>query len=268
MIKKLGVQLYSVRDFIKTEQDIRSTFKKLKEIGYDEVQTAGSGEITYEKMGEIARECGITVQGTHYKFDTMKNDLEQTLIDHRALGTTNCGTGGGMNQMGTTREGVENYIKEANAVADRLFEHGLKFTYHNHHREFNRLDGEDISIMDMLVEGLNPEKTSFVLDTYWVATAGADVTYWIEKLKGRIDIIHLKDRGFTTVDYGNPDERGRYIQLDYKEIGKGNLNWDSIISTAEKCGVKYYCVEHDDYFIDNDPFKSLKVSADFLKKYM
>lgn len=268
MIKNLGVQLYSIRDYIKTAEDIRLSFKKLKDIGYSEVQTAGSGEISYEEMAEIAKECGIKVQGTHYKYSTMLEDLEKTVREHKALGTNLCGVGGGMRYMGTTREGVESYIKQVNKLADRLYEHGLKFTYHNHHREFNRLDGEDISIMDMLVEGLNPEKTSFVLDTFWVATAGGDVCQWIEKLKGRIDIIHLKDRGFTTVDYGAPDERGRLIQLDYKEIGKGNLNWDGIMKACEKAGVKYYCVEHDDYFIDNDPFKSLKVSADFLKKYM
>jgi sugar phosphate isomerase/epimerase len=50
------------------------------------------------------------------------------------------------------------------------------------------------------------------------------------------------------------------------EIGNGNLDWDSIIKTAEKVGVKHYVVEQDAYFTES-PFNSLKMSADFLKKY-
>ena len=40
MIKTIGVQLYTVRDFMKTEEDVRETFKRLKNLGYDQAQTA------------------------------------------------------------------------------------------------------------------------------------------------------------------------------------------------------------------------------------
>ena len=262
MIKNLGIQLYTIRDYMKSADDIRAAFTKLKELGYTEAQTAGSGEITYEELGEIAKDCGILIQGTHYDMDTMENDFEKTIRDHKAMGTTNCGNGGcwALN----TPEETKAFIKKANAIADKLYEHGMKFTYHNHSHEFKKIDG-NTSAWDMLVEGLNPEKTSFVLDTYWVANAGADPIDWMKKLAGRIDILHLKDKGYTTPLH---ETQNNEIILEITEIGSGNLNWDGIIKTAEETGVKYYCVEQDRNFLSGNPFESLDVSAEFLKKYM
>ena len=35
---KLGAQLFSLRDFIKTPEDIRTTFQKIKAMGFENVQ--------------------------------------------------------------------------------------------------------------------------------------------------------------------------------------------------------------------------------------
>lgn len=41
MFQKLGVQLFTIRDFLGSEEEIRRSFRKLKELGYDQVQTCG-----------------------------------------------------------------------------------------------------------------------------------------------------------------------------------------------------------------------------------
>ena len=41
MIKKLGLQLYTIRDFMKDEKSIDESFARIAEIGYTEAQTAG-----------------------------------------------------------------------------------------------------------------------------------------------------------------------------------------------------------------------------------
>ena len=93
MIQKLGVQLFTVRDFMKTEEDVRATFRKLKAIGYDQAQTAGCA-IPYETFGRLAREEGIEIVGTHDNFDMMLNDFDQAYRNHQALGTNIMGIGG------------------------------------------------------------------------------------------------------------------------------------------------------------------------------
>lgn len=255
MIKKIGVQLYSIRDFMGSADEMRKSFKRLKDMGYDEAQTAGSGGVSYVEMAEIAKETGIEIVGTHYSFDDMHNNFEQTLIDHKALGTTNCGIGGYWNVKSESQTNA--FIEDANAIADKLYEHGLKFTYHNHSHEFIKIN-ETETAWDRLVAGLDPEKTSFVLDTCWVQQGGGDVRHWIETLKGRIDILHLKDVG----------RRDGDKPLFFTEIGNGNLWWEGIIESAVNSGVKHFCVEQDGEWIYNDPFKSLEVSANYLRKFI
>ena len=252
MFKKFGVQLYTIRDFMTTEEDIRASFKKLKALGYDEAQTAGC-KIPHADYGRIAREEGITIVGTHESFDALSADPALAMENHRALGTTNIGVGGPAAGTFDSLENVNAFIERANKFAAEIAPHGFKFTYHNHSREFALLEGK--TIMERFVEGFDPANISFVLDTYWVQNGGGDVRWWIEKLAGRIDILHLKDMAIT------PGSNDSF----YTEIGNGNLNWDGILATAEATGVKHYVVEEDR--CPGDPFDSLKMSADFLKKY-
>ncbi len=248
-IKKLGVQLHTVRDFMQTEKDIRETFKKLKALGYDQGQTAGCA-IPYEVFGEIAKEEGLEIIGTHDNFQMMCDDFETALKNHQALGTVYMGIG--YFNKNTATE-YEELVKEANVIGEKLAPYGGRFTYHNHSNEFAALD-DGRKGWNILVDGLNPKTTSFVLDTYWIANAGADVVYWINKLSGRIDILHLKDKAVTH------KKQDTYIC----EVGAGNLNWDGIIEAAHKAGVKYFVVEQD--ICPGDPFDSLKISADFIRK--
>ena len=250
MFKKIGVQLWTVREFMNDKESIKRTFALLKELGYDEVQTAGC-KIPFEEFGELAKEAGLEIVGTHDNFKKMRTDTEASMADHRALNTTNMGVGGF--NFSTAAE-VEEFIKNANTVADKIYEHGFKFTYHNHSREFARLENGKTG-MEMLIEGLDPEKTSFVLDTYWVQHGGGNPVEWIEKLAGRIDILHLKDMAVTV--------EGKQF---YAEIGRGNINFEAVIDAAEKAGVKYLCVEQDE--CPGDPFESLKISSDYLRNLL
>jgi sugar phosphate isomerase/epimerase len=149
---------------------------------------------------------------------------------------------------------IEDAVNEALKVARTpdIYEEGFKFTYHNHSHEFRRF-ANGKTAMDMLVEGLDPKKTSFVLDTYWVQHGGGDVRFWIEKLAGRVDILHLKAMG--------RNDQGPFIT----EIGNDNMNWAGMLESAEKAGVKYFVVEQDIW--PGDPFDSIKQSSEYLHKY-
>ena len=46
-----------------------------------------------------------------------------------------------------------------------------------------------------------------------------------------------------------------------------NTDIEGAKRAAEAIGVKHYVVEQDNNWIGNDPFRSLKASADFLAKY-
>lgn len=247
-IEKIGVQLWTVREFMNTEEEIRETFKKIKDLGYDQAQTAGC-TIPYEAFGAAAKDAGIEIVGTHDNFELMCEDFDTALKNHQYLGTSIMGVGGFFKRE---PEAFTELIEKANIIGAKAAAVGGKFTYHNHSSEFCKMSNGKTG-MDMLVEGLDPKTTSFVLDTYWVQNGGGDVRHWIEKLTGRIDILHLKD--MEMID--NNERR-------YAEIGNGNLYWEGIIEEAQKAGVKYYVVEQDT--CPGDPFDSLKISSEYLHK--
>jgi len=158
--------------------------------------------------------------------------------------------------------GLNKFIDDFNALAEVYYKHGFKLTYHNHSFEFKKMeDGK--TLFEHLIEKLNPKTTSFVLDTYWCQHGGIDVRAMIERLAGRIDILHLKDME-AAVSYTLADGRVVFAP-GITEVGSGNINFAEIIPLAEKCGVQYFVVEDDRAPSTGDSMAAVKKSADYIK---
>ena len=259
-MKKLGLQLYTIRDYMKTEKDINESFAKLSALGYTEAQTAGLPTVPVDIFARAAKKNGISIVGTHYDYKKIIENPGETMQVHDMWGTKNVGIGGMPSEARKSYDDLMRFIETFNKSAQLYAKQGYKITYHNHSFEFVRIN-DNKTIMDYLYEELDPKNVTFVLDTCWVAHGGADVRYWMEKLEGRLDILHLKDIKM----YYNEDNK---LTSTMTEIGNGNIWWDGVIETAKKIGVKSYVVEQDANFIDGDAFKSIAASAEYLKKYM
>ena len=256
MIKELGVQLYTVRDYLKDADFADLTFQKLRALGYTEAQSAGDPAFGEALFGELLQKHGIKLVGTHFNYQRMLNDPEGTMATHRLWNTEVIGLGAMPGAARNDTEGLRAFIKDMNRAAELYGKEGFRMSYHNHNFEFFRVDGFK-TIMDILVEEFDP-RISFCLDTCWVAAGGADPVAWLEKLKGRVEILHLKDLYLKKED-------GKYLPW-MAEVGYGNLAWDKILPAAEATGVKHYVVEQDAAWHDT-PFDSLAMSAEFLKPY-
>ena len=254
MFKNLGVQLYTIRDYMKDPEIADVAFAKLARLGYTEAHTAGC-DFDPTLFRDLLAKHGIKIIGTHYSLDEILNNPEKTMEIHRLWGTTNVGIGGAIK---TNIADLKKFIADYNRAAEIYGKEGFRLTYHHHHYEFARVDGYR-TMMDFLVEELDPVNTSFVADTCWLSAGGADVCEWLEKLRGRIDILHLKDMTVKRNDAG-------YLLPYITEVGNGNLSFDPIMKKAEEIGVKHYVVEQDGNFAGT-PFESLRMSAEFLAKY-
>ena len=73
VMKMLGVQLYTLRNCLNNDDNIRMTAKKLKEMGCLSVQLF-HGEKELEKMCEIFSSEGIEIIGTLTSIDKLEND--------------------------------------------------------------------------------------------------------------------------------------------------------------------------------------------------
>lgn len=254
MFQKLGFQLYSARDLFTDVDFADLSLKKLASYGYSEIHGAGQ-YLPPEVLAELAKKHGFTFVGNHYNAQKILDDPKGTMDYHRLLGTTNVGFGGMPKGVRNDLEALKKFVKDTNEAAKIYASEGFKVTYHNHRFEFCRIDGYK-TLMDILVEGLDPENVSFVLDTCWVSAAGGDPVDWIKKLAGRIDILHLKDMTL------NPADQCYLLT----EVGYGNLSWAPIIAAAEETGVQSYVVEQDGNWTGG-PINALRLSAEYLAQF-
>ena len=246
---QIAAQLYSIRDFIQTPQDIATSMKKIRAIGYQAVQVSGMGTIEESELMHILDSEGLTCCATH---EATKLIVEEPQRVVERLHRLNCKytavPSPGQFEL-KTREQVLEYSKRMDDAGKVLYEAGQVLTYHNHHMEFRRLEGE--LILDTVYAQTDVRYLQGEIDTYWVQYGGGDVVGWCEKLKGRLPLLHLKDYRIT--DDNEPD---------FAEVGQGNLNWGEIISAAEQSGCEWFIVEQDT--TPGDPFDSLKISFDYL----
>ncbi len=254
---QVGLQIYTVREFTGTPEGLKESFMNIRRAGYTTVQTAGG--ITDVESAKFYKECAdnaeITICGTHFDLELMRKDLDGAMKLHEIIGTTNMGIGCMTSVARESEEQLLAFIEEINEIAAKIAKHGFKFTYHNHSFEFKRFG--DKTLMDHLIEGFDKDNISFVLDTYWVQHGGYDIRKMMERLEGRIDILHLKDMG------AMGENNAPYIT----EIGNGNINFEDIIPLGERIGVKHFIVEQDQNFATGNAFDSIITSYNYLKEH-
>jgi sugar phosphate isomerase/epimerase len=108
-------------------------------------------------------------------------------------------------------------------------------------------------ILEIIYAETDPRFLQAELDTYGIQAGGGNPIDWCDRMKGRLPMLHMKDLGVNEEHFGV-----------FREIGRGNLNWRAIIKAAEASGCDWFIVEQDGNWIDDDPFKSLKTSFEYI----
>lgn len=246
---KIALQCYTIRDFLKTPEDMEVTFKKVREIGYEAVQLSGLGEIEPARLKDILDKNGLYCCASHDGIPALTEKFDETV---KKLKTLECpftaiGHPGGAYW---SANGIKELAKILNDIGKRLLDNGIRFGYHNHKVEFEKFTGK--VFLEEIYDQTDPKYLMGEIDTFWVQHGGSDPALWIRKLKGRMKEVHFKDMTI------------RKDQVIMAEIGEGNLNWKEIIKACEDIDARWYIIEQDK--CERDPLESAKISLDNLKK--
>jgi len=241
---KIGAQFYTIRDYCKTLEDFAESLKKVADIGYTTVQISGTCAFDANWLKAELDKNGLKCVITHTPVPRLLNETVAVCDEHKIFGAGCVGLG--MHKMpGEDLEAeYAQFLELYKPVAKTIKEQGLYFMYHNHDHEFRKIGGK--TILEKMAEDLAPDEMGFTLDTFWVQAGGASPVEWIEKLKGRLPCIHLKDFQFA---------RGP-IHDHICAVGDGNINFEPIIRAAEEAGTEYLLVEQD-LCHGEDPFECL-----------
>lgn len=248
--RRLAVQLYTLRDHMKTPDEIVKTLKRVRDMGYQGVELAGLGPLTPHEIKSITDDLGLKICSTHISCERVEKDPEGVLEEHRIYGCRYIGIAG-LSDAYRSAEGYHNFAVTASRAGAAMAREGFVLIYHNHSFELERYGSR--TGLDMIYEDSDPTALMAEIDTYWIQHGGADPIRWINKLSGRLPVVHLKEMAVRGGESG------------IAEIGEGNLNWEGILSACRQAEVDWYVVEQDTNFLV-DPFTSVQTSYDNLMR--
>jgi sugar phosphate isomerase/epimerase len=245
--KQIGLQLYSLGKEL--TDDVPGGLKKVSKIGYTRAEAAGYRDrkmYNYDvaEFKKIADDAGLKLTGSHvnppvrqYSKDNKAEIVDfwkATVEDHVKLGVITL-VQPGLPQIETHDDAalVCEIYNQAGEIAKAA---GIKWGYHNHNMEFNRIMTEEQKaqprnpwmpvgdvIYDLLLNGTDPSLVFFEMDVYWTVMGQNDPLEYFAKYPGRFPVLHIKDR---------------------KVLGQsGMMNFPNIFKKAYENGLDEFFVE-------------------------
>jgi sugar phosphate isomerase/epimerase len=255
-----GLQLYTLRDQI--PKDVKGWMAKVAKAGYKEVETfdyskkAGFWGMDAKAFSALLKANGLSTPSGHY-------DLNQFFVEGKAenlnsyidaahiLGQTYIIVPSIDDSVLKSASDFKKVSANLNKAAEICGKAGLKLGYHNHNFEWKPVDGT--TFYDTILKDTDPKLVHMEMDIFWVVRAGQDPVKIIEKHPGRFALCHIKDR-----DKKNPDI--------CTEIGKGSIDFKTIMSKAKLAGLEHFIVEQENFSID--PYTSIAESAAYVKNVL
>ena len=131
----LGAQLYTLRDYIQNERDIRFTLAQVAKMGYTTIQVSGMGPIDPQVLRSICEENGLRVVLTHTDPARILNDTDAVIREHDILGCDYIGIGA-MPEKYRSAFWLPHFTADFKEPARRIAAAGKKLMYHNHNFEW------------------------------------------------------------------------------------------------------------------------------------
>lgn len=268
--KQIGLQIYSLGREL--TEDVPNGLKKIRQIGYSTIELAGYRE---RKMGnyspaeyrKLAEDSGLKITGSHVNPPVRKitrenlNDVTEfwkiATEDHVKFG---CKTlvQPMMPQL-DNHDDVAILCEAFNKAGEIAKASGIRWGYHNHHMEFQRVVKEEDKnkrsspwmpvgdvIYDLMLNGTDPKLVFFEMDVYWTVMGQNDPLEYFEKYAGRFPVLHIKDRSVL----------GR----------SGMMNFENIFNAAYKNGLDEFYIELENIRDGMTQFEGVRLCFDYLNQ--
>lgn len=268
--KQIGLQIYSVMRELNA--DVPAGLKRIADIGYTHIELAGygnrkMGEYSVEDYRKLADDAGLPITSSHVNPPARKitkdnlgeiaDFWKQTVEDHVKFGCKTLVQP--MMPQIESHDDVALVCEAFNKAGEISKAAGIKFGYHNHNMEFERVvKPEDKDkprnpwmpvgdvIYDLMLEGTDPDLVFFEMDVYWTVMGSNDPLEYFEKYAGRFPVLHIKDR---------------------KVLGQsGMMNFKNIFNKAYENGLDNFYVELEGLGQGQSQFEGVKGCFDYLNE--
>jgi len=248
--KLVGIQLYSIREDMKT--DPMGTLTKLAEMGYKYVEHANY--VNRKFYGWSATEfknrldglglkmpSGHTVMGKPHWDESKKQftDLWKNTVEDAAT----CGQEFVISpsidmSIRKDKSLLLKYMDIFNQSGELCQKFGMKFGYHNHDFEFSeKLDGE--LLYDLMLNNTDPKLVTQQLDIGNMINGGGIPGEILKKFPGRFVSMHVKDEILAS---------SGHEKYESTILGKGVIDVLAMVKLGDTLGgTKHFIIEQESY---------------------
>jgi sugar phosphate isomerase/epimerase len=223
-VARVGLMLYSVRD--ECAEDLEATLHEVASIGYEGVELFDLHGHGAGRVRSWLDEAGLEAAGRHMSLDALEARLDELAAEAGTLGTPRIV----LSWIEPPRS-----VEEAERLATRLGRRseeaaalGLELGFHNHDGELRVLD-DGRSFLDHLLE----QPLFLELDLGWAWWAGTDPVRLLERTRGHVPLVHVKDF----------ERRG---ERSFCAVGDGEVGYGRVAPAADAAGVEWLIVEQDE----------------------
>ena len=249
----LGIQLYSIRDDMKT--DPAGTLKQLAAMGYKNVEHANYVDRKFygysaSEFKKVLDDLGLKMPSGHTvmsakDWDENKKDFtdkwKQTVEDAATAGQHYVISPWLDESLRKNYDDLVRFLQLFNKCGELCKKSGMKYGYHNHNFEFMYSLNNKL-VYDIILENTDPSLVAQQLDMGNMYGAGGRAEQIIKKHPGRFELVHVKDEIKT-------DKKGE-MEDNYEStvLGKGVIPVKQIIDLAKKSGgTTQFIIEQESY---------------------
>jgi sugar phosphate isomerase/epimerase len=270
-IERLGLQLYSVRDAMKT--DPSGSLKKLADMGYVHVEHANYVDRKFygysaKDFKKLLNDLGLQMISGHTvmvaeDWDTAKNDFtdkwKYTILDAAEVGQRYVISPWLDEKLRSDMDALKRFMDQFNKCGELCKQHGMTFGYHNHNFEFKTKIG-DGTLYDYILANTDPGLVAQQMDIGNMLGAGGVAIDLIKKYPGRFELMHVKDE----IKSNSGEGMDGY---DSTILGQGIMPVKEILKAARATGgTSQFTIEQESYQ-GKDPFDCVKIDLQVMKKW-
>ena len=237
---KIGVQMYSLREYIKTE-GVKKALENIAECGADCIEPiCDDYGVGYEEVARIMRENGLKAYSMHIDYNTVADkDKLARLRDAFGLKIAVIPWMDKEKFFDNEKrkELFGNALENANAL-------GMVLAYHNHNFEF-----EKAGVFEALpgeIRGLKLQP-----DIFWLKAAGIEPLDFVRANRDNIALIHIK-------------EFGENADAPAPIVGSGATNAGEVLRYMKSKGCEWAVLEYEKPCCDDIIY--LKKSIDYMRE--
>jgi len=243
----IGTQLWCVRKQLAV--DVPGTLKAVGALGFEAVELENAFGKSGAEWKTHLDAAGIKACGFHHTLAELSGDkLAASIEFNQTIGNRNLIIRSFPSEVYDSADLLKKTVDQVNEVAGRVKAQKMRVGYHNHTKDFGRIDGEywwnrfaDQTSKDVILQ----------LDTGNASEMeGVTPQALIQRNAGRTISMHVKP-----FSKKNPNAY----------LGADELDWPAIMSAAEtRGGIEWYIIEYEKEGVP--PLEALKANLDAFKK--